>query len=87
MYKAKTKSMVMDTKNVYADRGRIMDRNGIVFADNYRDTANRNLDYSRIFLQGKLPRNVWGRWATTVLAAWAWNAVSIPACVATAVSA
>ena len=32
VYKAKTKSMVMDTKNVYADRGRIMDRNGIVFA-------------------------------------------------------
>lgn len=61
VYKAKTKSMVMDTKNVYADRGRIMDRNGIVFADNYRDTANRNLDYSRIFLQGKLAAQIVGK--------------------------
>ncbi|MBO7060950.1 MAG: transpeptidase family protein [Fibrobacter sp.] len=60
-YKAKTKSMVMDTKNVYADRGRIMDRNGIVFADNYRDTANKNLDYSRIFLQGKLAAQIVGK--------------------------
>ena len=61
VYKAKTKSMVMDTKNVYADRGRIMDRNGVVFADNYRDTANRNLDYSRIFLQGKLAAQIVGK--------------------------
>lgn len=61
VYKAKTKSMVMDTKNVYADRGRIMDRNGIVFADNYRDTTNRNLDYSRIFLQGKLAAQIVGK--------------------------
>ena len=61
VYKAKTKSMVMDTKNVYADRWRIMDRNGIVFADNYRDTANRNLDYSRIFLQGKLAAQIVGK--------------------------
>ena len=61
VYKAKTKSRVMDTKNVYADRGRIMDRNGIVFADNYRDTANRNLDYSRIFLQGKLAAQIVGK--------------------------
>lgn len=61
VYKAKTKSMVMDTKNVYADRGRIMDRNGIVFADNYRDTSNRNLDYSRIFLQGKLAAQIVGK--------------------------
>ena len=61
VYKAKTKSMVMDTKNVYADRGRIMDRNSIVFADNYRDTANRNLDYSRIFLQGKLAAQIVGK--------------------------
>lgn len=61
VYQAKTKSMVTDTKNVYADRGRIMDRNGIVFADNYRDSSNKILDYSRIFLQGKLASQIVGK--------------------------
>lgn len=61
IYKAKTKSMVMDTKNVYADRGQIMDRNGVVFAENFRDTANKNLGYSRIFLQGKLAAQIVGK--------------------------
>lgn len=61
VYQAKTKNMVTHTKNIYAERGLIMDRNGIVLADNYRDTANKVLDYSRIFLQGKLASQIVGK--------------------------
>ena len=50
VYQTKAKNMVTSTRNVYADRGRIMDRNGVVLADNYRDTTNKMLDYTRIFL-------------------------------------
>lgn len=60
VYQTKTDSMVMSTRSIYADRGRIMDRNGIVLADNFRDTANK-LEYSRIFLQGKLASQVVGK--------------------------
>lgn len=60
-YQSKTKDMVVRSKNIYAERGLIMDRNGVVLADNIRDTANKVLDYSRIFLQGKLASQVVGK--------------------------
>ena len=50
VYQAETKSMVTRTKNIYAERGQIMDRNGVVFAENLRDTGETE-DYSRIVLQ------------------------------------
>jgi cell division protein FtsI (penicillin-binding protein 3)/stage V sporulation protein D (sporulation-specific penicillin-binding protein) len=50
--------MVVSTKNVHADRGRILDRNGNVFADNVSDSAN---NYSRLFLQGKLASQLIGK--------------------------
>ena len=53
VYQTKTKDRVTSMRNIYADRGRIMDRNGIVFADNLRDSTKGG-DYSRIFLQGHL---------------------------------
>ncbi len=58
---SKTKEMAVRSKNIYAERGQILDRNGVVLADNYRDTANKVLDYSRIFLQGKLASQVVGK--------------------------
>ena len=61
VYQKKTMSLVTRSKNIYAERGQIMDRNGIVLADNFRDTANKALDYSRIFLQGKLASQVIGK--------------------------
>lgn len=61
VYQTKTKNMVMSTNNVYADRGRIMDRNGVVLADNFRDTTSKSLEYSRIFLQGKLASQIVGK--------------------------
>ena len=60
-YQSKTKDMVVRSRNVYAERGQIMDRNGVVLADNLRDTANKVLDYSRIFLQGKLASQIVGK--------------------------
>ena len=57
-YQSKTKDMVVRSKNIYAERGQIMDRNGVILADNLRDTANKVLDYSRIFLQGKLASQI-----------------------------
>ena len=59
VYQAETKSMVTRTKNIYAERGQIMDRNGVVFAENLRDTGESE-DYSRIFLQGKLASQIVG---------------------------
>ena len=61
VYQTKTDSMVMSTRNVYADRGRILDRNGVVLADNFRDTTSKSLEYSRIFLQGKLASQIVGK--------------------------
>ena len=58
VYQTKTESMVVSTKDVHADRGRILDRNGNVFADNVSDTAN---NYSRLFLQGKLASQLIGK--------------------------
>ena len=60
VYQAETKSMVTRTKNIYAERGQIMDRNGVVFAENLRDTGETE-DYSRIFLQGKLASQIVGK--------------------------
>lgn len=60
VYQAETKSMVTHTKNIYAERGQIMDRNGVLFAENLRDTG-RSEDYSRIFLQGKLASQIVGK--------------------------
>ena len=60
VYQTKAKNMVTSTRNVYADRGRIMDRNGVVLADNFRDTTNK-IDYSRIFLHGQLASQVVGK--------------------------
>ena len=61
VYQTKAKNMVTSTRNVYADRGRIMDRNGMVLADNCRDTTNKMLDYTRIFLHGQLASQVVGK--------------------------
>ena len=60
VYQAETKSMVTRTKSIYAERGEILDRNGIVFAKNLRDTGKAE-DYSRIFLQGKLASQIVGK--------------------------
>lgn len=60
VYQAETKSMVTHTKNIYAERGQIMDRNGVVFAENLRDTG-KSEDFSRIFLQGKLASQIVGK--------------------------
>lgn len=60
IYQQETKNMVTQTKNVYAERGLIMDRNGIVFADNLRDSKNAS-DFTRIFMQGKLGSQVVGK--------------------------
>lgn len=58
VYQTQTESMVVSTKNVHADRGRILDRNGNVFADNVSDSGN---NYSRLFLQGKLASQLIGK--------------------------
>ena len=60
VYQAKTKSTVTVTKNIYAERGEILDRNGVVLATNLRDTGKAE-DYSRIFLQGKLASQIVGK--------------------------
>lgn len=60
VYQQETKNMVTQTKNVYAERGLIMDRNGEVFADNLRDNENAT-DFTRIFLQGKLASQIVGK--------------------------
>lgn len=60
VYQASTKDKVTKTRNVYAERGQIMDRNGVVLADNVRDSAKAE-DYSRIFLQGKLASQIVGK--------------------------
>ena len=60
VYQVNTRSMVTHTKNLYAERGTIMDRNGIVFAESMRDTSD-NLGYSRVFLQGSLASQIVGK--------------------------
>ena len=60
VYQVNTRSMVTHTKNLYAERGTIMDRNGIVFAESMRDTSD-NLGYSRLFLQGSLASQIVGK--------------------------
>lgn len=59
--RSKTKDMAVRSKNTYAERGLILDRNGVVLAENFRDTSNTSLDYSRIYLQGKLASQVVGK--------------------------
>ena len=60
VYQQKTKDISTLTNKIHAERGLIMDRNGVVFADNIRDTANSK-DYTRIFLQGKLASQIVGK--------------------------
>ena len=60
VYQVNTKSMVTRTKNLYAERGSIMDRNGVVLAESMRDTSD-NLGYSRLFLQGSLASQIVGK--------------------------
>ena len=60
-YQTSTMSMVTGTRNVYADRGQIMDRNGVVFAENYRDTTNKSQYFSRKYLQGSLASQIVGK--------------------------
>ena len=60
VYQEETKRQVTMTKNIYAERGEILDRNGVVFAQNLRDTGKAE-DYSRIFLQGKLASQILGK--------------------------
>lgn len=47
--------------NLYAERGKILDREGVVFADNIKDKENKHLEYSRIFLQGKIASQLIGK--------------------------
>ena len=61
IYQVSTKSMVTRTKNLYAERGSIMDRNGVVLAESMRDTSNNGLGYSRLFLQGSLASQIVGK--------------------------
>ncbi len=61
IYQVKTKSMVTRTKNLYAERGSIMDRNGVVLAESMRDTSDKGLGYSRLFLQGTLASQIVGK--------------------------
>ena len=60
VYQEETKRQVTMTKNIYAERGEILDRNSVVFAQNLRDTGKAE-DYSRIFLQGKLASQILGK--------------------------
>ena len=60
VYQKETKDQTTRTKNIYAERGEILDRNGVVFAKNLRDTGKAE-DYSRIFLQGKLASQIVGK--------------------------
>lgn len=60
IYQQETKNMVTQTKNVYAERGLILDRNGNVLAENLRDHNSAN-DYSRIFMYGKLASQIVGK--------------------------
>ena len=60
VYQEETKRQVTMTKNIYAERGEILDRNGEVLARNLRDTGKAE-DYSRIFLQGKLASQIVGK--------------------------
>ncbi|MCQ2091429.1 MAG: transpeptidase family protein [Fibrobacter sp.] len=60
VYQAETKGMAIRAKNIYAERGQIMDRNGVPFADNLRDSVNVE-DYSRIFLQGSVASKIVGK--------------------------
>jgi len=60
IYQVNTRSMVTHTKNLHAERGSIMDRNGVVFAESIRDTG-ANLGYSRLFLQGSLASQIVGK--------------------------
>ena len=60
VYQDETKRQVTVTKNIYAERGEILDRNGVVLAQNLRDTGKAE-DYSRIFLQGKLASQIVGK--------------------------
>ena len=39
VYQKETKDQTTRTKNIYAERGEILDRNGVVFAKNLRDTG------------------------------------------------
>lgn len=63
VYQAETKSLVTRTKNIYAERGQIMDRNGVIFADNLRDSVVPE-DFTRLFLQGKLASQIVGKMGT-----------------------
>ena len=60
VYQKETKDQTTRTRNIYAERGEILDRNGVVFAKNLRDTGKAE-DYSRIFLQGKLASQIVGK--------------------------
>ncbi|MCQ2098086.1 MAG: PASTA domain-containing protein [Fibrobacter sp.] len=60
VYQQETKNIATRTKNIYAERGQIMDRNGVVFADNLRESRNAK-DFTRIFLQGKLASQIVGK--------------------------
>lgn len=60
LYQDKTQRKVAHTKSIYAERGQILDRNGVLFAENLRDTGAVE-EYSRIFLQGKLASQIIGK--------------------------
>lgn len=60
-YKEHAQEYALRQMNLYAERGKIMDREGIIFADNIKDKENKHLEYSRIFLQGKMASQLIGK--------------------------
>lgn len=60
-YKEHAQEYALRQMNLYAERGKIMDRQGVVFADNIKDKDNKHLEYSRIFLQGKMASQLIGK--------------------------
>lgn len=60
-YKEHAQEYAIRQMNLYAERGQILDREGVVFADNIKDKENKYLEYSRIFLQGKIASQLIGK--------------------------
>ena len=60
----KNATAAFTNKRIYAERGRIMDRNGIVFADNVVNDSCDNPNkskFGRVFLQGSLGSQIVGK--------------------------
>src|SRR5690554_263778 len=60
-YREGAKKRALKQIDLYAEKGKIMDRHGYVLADNIRDESNKFLDYSRIFLHGETAAQLIGK--------------------------